>query len=117
MVRDVAPWCLWVRLAMGPPIPEPLARVVSPPTISTTTTTGLSDPYCYLWIAPNDSKSRLKTKIMFKTLDPVWNETFELYVSTTRSNSSSTNSLIDRWMEWHSVMWMLPIRIVNCRST
>lgn len=71
------------------------SRVVSPPTISTTTTTGLSDPYCYLWIAPNDSKSRLKTKIMFKTLDPVWNETFELYVSTTRANSSSTNSLID----------------------
>ena len=42
--------------------------------------TGFSDPYAYVWIEPIGRKTQCKTKTMFKTLNPVWNHTFELYV-------------------------------------
>ena len=40
--------------------------------------TGKSDPYVRLWLDDFDKSQRTTTKV--GTLDPVWNESFKLYV-------------------------------------
>ena len=41
---------------------------------------GLSDPYCSIWISSNRQKFQ-DTSMKPKTLDPVWNETMNLWVN------------------------------------
>jgi hypothetical protein len=45
---------------------------------------GFSDPYCYVWAEPSNGSPRLCTRTVVQNLNPVWNESFELYVSSIR---------------------------------
>ncbi|XP_055341682.1 uncharacterized protein LOC129590464 [Paramacrobiotus metropolitanus] len=39
---------------------------------------GLSDPYCQVFLKPDAAGSELRTRIMPKTVNPIWKEVFEL---------------------------------------
>ncbi|VDM05688.1 unnamed protein product [Schistocephalus solidus] len=48
---------------------------------------GLADPYVKLKLTPAEdtSKMKLKTKIIRSTLNPQWNEEFQMYVQCSSS--------------------------------
>ena len=42
--------------------------------------TGLSDPYCVVSVIPTSKPSKAKTKVKKETLNPTWQEVFNLFV-------------------------------------
>mmetsp|Transcript_2425 Transcript_2425/g.8659 ORF Transcript_2425/g.8659 Transcript_2425/m.8659 type:complete len:934 (-) Transcript_2425:51-2852(-) len=49
---------------------------------------GFSDPYVYVWTVPElHSKTRCKSKTIYKSLNPEWEETFEFEVDTSNPDA------------------------------
>lgn len=56
---------------------------------------GLSDPYVYVWTVPElHSKTRCKSKTIYKSLNPEWEETFEFEVDTSNPDGEL---LVEVW--------------------